>query len=223
MIRRIQLVMLAMGCTVLTACTDLVGDHGVIHDRTNQYLESRNGRALEVPRNLSRAKISDYYMIPSARRQTNGVTPLPPGSLVSQIAQTDLRGRHALPSDAVTLVEKKGAEPYMLIDEKSDDALLNVASGAHKRNMPVLSVDRKQHTVTVMDIYQTFDVVTEHTPTFNLTLVPEQKKTKVLIRDQKNKVINVNTAKRILAELEDGLHGKRKSGSLTGWIRNKLS
>lgn len=224
MIRRTQLVMLALSCGFLSACsTDLIGDKGVIHDRSNQYLESRNGRTIEVPAHLSRAKVSDYYVVPTAKRQTSGVIPLPPGSLVSQLAKTDIHARHALPAEAVTLVERKGAEPYMVIDEKADDALLNVASGAKKRNIPILSVDPKRHTVTVMDIYQTFDVVTEHTPTFNLTVEQKNKKSKLMIRDMKNQAINKNTAKRLLAELEDGLHGKKKSGSLTDWFRSKIS
>lgn len=69
----------------LVACSKVVGEHGIIHNKTENYLESRNGVTLKAPSHLSATKLSSHFIIPSNHAKTE-IAPLPPGSSIHKAA-----------------------------------------------------------------------------------------------------------------------------------------
>lgn len=219
--KRKNLLVVGLSLLSLASCTRLFGDDGVIHDRSNQYLKSKNSHRLVTPKGVDGSGITDNFYIPTTN-VTHGTTPLPPGSQVAHMAAVDIRSRQALPADAVVREQYQG-EPSLVIKEDLSDAMMAAMSSAKKRSIKVVDTNVKLRTVTILDTYSTFDRVASDTPVYLVRFFPGQHDTRIVLRSKDNKPINVSTAKRLLGELEAGLYGKKKYTGIMQWIGSHTS
>ena len=197
----------------MSACTPILGEKGIIHDRSGDFREARNGVRLQVPTPLSAAKVSDYYVVHSPRVEY-GATPVPPGSMLEQVASIDVKKRPPLPRAAFALQNRDG-EMVMVIKQRPARALYSVAAGFNRRDISVVALDKQRKGLLILDTFQTFDKVTSKTPTFQALLSNDKQGSVLRLRTTSNKRLNAATAKRLLADLEQGLIGRYKSGALT--------
>ena len=74
------LLLLTLSSILLSAC----GTAEYFHNKKYAYLESVNGKKIQIPKGLSDKKLSTYYLIPPPVKGEPGVSIIPPGSLLDK-------------------------------------------------------------------------------------------------------------------------------------------
>jgi uncharacterized lipoprotein len=210
--RQFRFHMAFMTLAFLAGCDAIVGDSGVIHDRSNQYLASREGRPLVVPPNLSKEQISDTYAVTAVDGEL-GVNLAPPGSLAAESGLS--RHSAALPilpaiSEYQIKINTEGKQTSLVLDQSFTKAWTFIGSALQRRRLPILVHKRDLQTYFIADTFYTDDKITKDTPIRQVHLIDEGPNTRIIVLSNESKPLNPAIQKRLIEDLKLGLLGKRK-------------
>lgn len=202
---------------LISACGSVIGDEGYFHDRSNDYLKSKNGHALVIPPHLNRDNISNYYTI-SKVRAAPATTKLPPGSLKGIVnARRDPVMQAA--TNKAQLATMKNAVG-LVIEQPLAQAFATVGTGLERQHIKIGKADRAAHVYDIVDLYATFDIERPDTPVYRLHLTAMgQDKTQITVKTLSGQPVNKGTQERLLGGLKKGIAGKFRTLGMTEWFR----
>lgn len=224
MTRKILLVLFfSLGFAFLGACTKLPISVS-LPDKEKEYLESKNGQKLVVPKHLVAENIKHDYVVPEVKGQPGAATIIPPES---QITMAGSRGEvvegvpplaEPIQASQVSLQDKQ-AYPALVIQRPFLQAQAAVIRGMYGNRMKLVSISADKKQFFVVPTYSSTGRFIKNAMPFCIQFeVLTKNETKVIILDHEAKPVPHNIAARILENLRSGMQSTLRF-SMAEWFR----
>ncbi len=177
----------------LTACWPIAGQHGLIHNRENDYLKSQQQTTLAIPAGLSNSNIQDQAPIPQgpAWSSTTPASILPPGSILAQgkaIAP-------ALQGNGPWLGVGSNGEPALLVNGKIATVWPQVATALQALQYQIAGSDQR------VGLY----MVSRNKQAFVFNVLQAQQGVVITVESYESIPLQNKDAKKLLQELSKKL------------------
>ncbi|MBS0359608.1 MAG: hypothetical protein JSS53_10080 [Proteobacteria bacterium] len=201
----------------LSGCNKLVGDDGLVHNRENDYLVSKNGKDLEIPPNLNGDRISKHYYVPE-HHGTVMTSTVPPGSLAAKTGEGMIHGKHpALNNSAFSMGVSQDKSPILVVNIPSTEAWSAVGSGLYRQGIRVVGVNEDEKVYVFLDTYATDDKVNRLTPVYEMHIGASEGKSLVWVTGMGGKPTYPGVSTRLLKMVQSGMEGKSNL-TLMQWL-----
>jgi uncharacterized lipoprotein len=224
LLRTIRYTFIIALITNLSGCSYLFGKHSFVTQRETEYLRSNATPPLQLPPGASAANMGNDYVIPPTTSQASTQPNLlPPDSLTAKVAsgeispaalkkiQQTLAQSIAQNRTAPTNKNVQPNNPVLLLAQPTAQLWKKIGDSLNRASYTVVNQNQTMGLYYFLDTIPAYGKVTTNTPIYQLHVRSLDGGTETYVTDTNGKVIDLDTAKRILADLQDALNGKVKS------------